>query len=68
MDNEIVGNIKLRLDKDLKKLLKTSEKTGVPLRFSGDSILDLKLKEIPVMNPILNQISLKLVLQHSILI
>ena len=44
MDNEIVGNIKLRLDKDLKKLLKTSEKTGVPLRFSGDSILDFKVE------------------------
>lgn len=43
-NNEIVGNIKLRLDKDLKKLLKTSEKTGVPLRFSGDSILDFKVE------------------------
>ena len=43
-NNEIVGNIKLRLDKDLKKLLKTSEKTGVPLRFSGDSIIDFKVE------------------------
>ena len=43
-NNEIVGNIKLRLDNDLKKLLKTSEKTGVPLRFSGDSILDFKVE------------------------
>ena len=41
---EIVGNIKLRLDKDLKKLLKTSEKTGVPLIFSGDSIVDFKVE------------------------
>ena len=46
-DREITGKIKLRIDKDFEKLLKMSEKTGVPLTFRGDRIIDFKVEGIP---------------------
>lgn len=49
--NEITGTIKLRTDKDLRKLLKASEKTGVPLIFGRDNIIDVKIEGDPNYNP-----------------
>ena len=49
--NEISGTIKLRIDKDLRKLLKASEKTGTTLIFGKDNILDVKIEGDPNYNP-----------------
>lgn len=49
--NKITGTIKLRIDKDLRKLLKASEKTGVPLIFGRDNIIDVKIEGDPTYNP-----------------
>lgn len=43
-NNEIEAKIRLKLDKDINELLKASEKTGIPLTFRGDRIIDFKLK------------------------
>lgn len=48
--NEITGKLKLRVDKDLRKLLKTSEKTGVPLIFGKDNIIDVEIDGDPNYN------------------
>lgn len=40
---EITGKFTLRLDKDFDKLMKMSEKTGVPLTFRGDRIIDFNI-------------------------
>ena len=42
-NGEITGKISLRLDKDFDKLMEMSEKTGVPLTFRGDRIIDFKI-------------------------
>lgn len=49
--NEITGTIKLKIDKDLRKLLKASEKTGAPLIFGRDNIIDVKIEGDPNYNP-----------------
>lgn len=36
-------SLKLKLDKDFNKLLEASTKTGIPLTFSGDRIVDFKI-------------------------
>ena len=43
---EITGKFTLRLDKDFDKLMEMSEKTGVPLNFRGDRIIDFKINGI----------------------
>ncbi len=45
-EKEITGNIKLIIDKDFNKLIRMSEKTGVPLTFRGDRIIDFKINGV----------------------
>lgn len=42
-ENQITGKMKLKLDKDFSKLMEASQKTGVPLTFMGDRIIDFKI-------------------------
>ena len=46
-EQEITGNIKLLLDKDFDKLMEISEKTGIPLTFRGERIIDFKIDGDP---------------------
>lgn len=45
-NEKITGKFTLRLDKDFDKLMEISEKTGVPLNFRGDRIIDFKINGI----------------------
>lgn len=49
--NEITGIIILKIDKDLRKLLKASEQTGATLTFGRDNIIDVKIEGDPNYNP-----------------
>jgi len=51
-ENKITGKIKLKLDKDFNKLMNMSEKTGIPLTFRGDRIIDFKINGVPGFNNI----------------
>ena len=50
--NEITGKIKLIVDKDFDKLMNMSKKTGIPLTFRGDRIIDFKINGVPEYNNI----------------
>ena len=42
-NSEIEAKMKLKLDKNINELLAASEKTGIPLTFRGDRIIDFKV-------------------------
>ena len=45
-NEKITGKFKLKLDADFDKLMSMAEKTGVPLTFRGDRIIDFKINGI----------------------
>lgn len=51
-------SLKLKLDKDFNKLLEASTKTGIPLTFSGDRIVDFKIHNNTIENIIPDKIEI----------